>query len=130
MNNEKTRTVFLYKDYFTHFYDRQKQKVKDKIIWTFKLIETIRQVPEDYLKHIEGTEGLYTVSKYILCWMARIFFRQVSRNVRKESATSAKGKFIASVAVRGELSEIKDGTNVPSSSKMSLACTVYEFIIR
>ncbi len=61
MDNEKIRTVFLYKDYFTDFYDKQKQKVKDKIIWTFKLIETIKQVPEDYLKYLEGTDGLYEI---------------------------------------------------------------------
>jgi len=58
MGNEKIRTVFLYKDYFTGFYNQQKQKVKDKIIWTFRLIETIQQVPEDYLKHLESKDGL------------------------------------------------------------------------
>lgn len=61
MSKEKIRTVFLYKDYFTNFLDKQKQKVKDKIIWTFKLIETIQQVPEDYLKHLKGTDGLYEI---------------------------------------------------------------------
>ena len=61
MNNEKIRTIILYKDYFSSFLENQKQKVKDKIIWTFRLIENIRQVPEDYLKHIEGTDGLYEI---------------------------------------------------------------------
>ncbi len=61
MSDENIRTVFLYKDYFTDFYNKQKQKVKDKIIWTFRLIERIQQVPEDYLKHLEGTEGLYEI---------------------------------------------------------------------
>ena len=61
MDNEKIRTVFLYKNYFTDFYIKQKQKVKDKIIWTLKLIETIKQVPEDYLKYLEGTDGLYEI---------------------------------------------------------------------
>ena len=62
MNNEKRiRTVFLYKDYFTDFYLKQRQKVKDKIIWTFRLIETLQKVPEDYLKHLEGTDGLYEI---------------------------------------------------------------------
>ena len=51
----------MYKDYFTDFYFHQKQKVKDKIIWTFRLIETIQVVPEKYLKHLEGTEGLYEI---------------------------------------------------------------------
>ena len=61
MSNEKVRTVILYKDYFTNFFEKQKKKVRDKIIWTFRLIETLKQVPEDYLKHIEGTNGLYEI---------------------------------------------------------------------
>jgi hypothetical protein len=58
---EKIRSVFLYKDYFSLFYDKQRQKVKNKILWTFRIIETIQQVPEDYLKHIENTDGLYEI---------------------------------------------------------------------
>jgi len=61
MSNKKVRTVFLYKNYFSDFYKKQRQKVKDKIIWTFRVIENIGQVPEDYLKHIEGTDGLYEI---------------------------------------------------------------------
>ena len=61
MYDEKIRTIILYKDYFTEFYSKQKQKVKDKIIWTFRLIETIKQVPEDYLKYLESTDGLYEI---------------------------------------------------------------------
>ena len=61
MSNQKIRTIFLYQDYFQDFYVKQKQKVKDKILWTFRLIETIEQVPEDYLKHLSGTDGLYEI---------------------------------------------------------------------
>jgi phage-related protein len=61
MSDENIRTVLLYKHYFTDFYNKQKRKVKDKIIWTFRLIESIWQVPEDYLKHIDGTDGLYEI---------------------------------------------------------------------
>ena len=57
----KKRTVFLYQDYFTDFFLKQRQKVKDKIIWTFRLIETQQKVPEDYLKHLEDTDGLYEI---------------------------------------------------------------------
>jgi len=73
MSNEKIRTMFLYKAYFTDFYKQQKQKVKDKIIWTFRLIETIQQVPEDYLKHLEGTDGLYEIRVQIGSDIFRIF---------------------------------------------------------
>ena len=61
MSNEKARTIFLFKDYFTDFYEKQRQKVKDKILWIFRLIETQKLVPEDYLKHMEGTDGLYEI---------------------------------------------------------------------
>lgn|SRR5450759_755677 len=73
MGNEKIRTVFLYKDYFTDFYNQQKQKVKAKIIWTFRLIETIQQVPEDYLKHLESTDGLYEIRVHLGSDIFRIF---------------------------------------------------------
>ena len=70
---EKIRTVFLYKNYFTDFYNKQRQKVKDKIIWSFKLIETIQQVPKEYLKHLEGTDGLYEIRVKFGSEIFRIF---------------------------------------------------------
>jgi phage-related protein len=39
----------------------QRQKVKDKIIWTFDLIELIDRVPETYHKHLEGTDKLFEI---------------------------------------------------------------------
>jgi phage-related protein len=51
----------LYKNYFTDFYEKQKQKVKEKIIWTIKLVETLQIVPEEYFKHIETTDGIYEI---------------------------------------------------------------------
>ena len=35
--------------------------MKDKIIWTFELIEELQKVPETYLKHIESTDGLFEI---------------------------------------------------------------------
>lgn len=61
MSEKKLRTVTLYKDYFSDFYYKQKQKVKDKILWTFRIIETQKQIPADYLKHMEGTDALYEI---------------------------------------------------------------------
>jgi len=58
---EKHRTVIFYKSYFDDFFKEQKDKVKDKIIWTFDLIEELQRVPETYLKHIENTVGLFEI---------------------------------------------------------------------
>jgi len=73
MSNEKVRTVFLYKDYFSSFYEKQRQKVKEKIIWTFRIIETMQQVSEDYLKHLEDTNGLYEIRVQLGSDIFRIF---------------------------------------------------------
>ena len=35
--------------------------MKDKIIWTFDLIEELQRVPETYLKNIKDSEGLYEI---------------------------------------------------------------------
>lgn len=61
MEEQKIRHIFLYKNYFIDFYVNQRQKVKDKITWTFKVIETVQQISTDYLKHIEGTNGIYEI---------------------------------------------------------------------
>ena len=73
MNGQKFRTIFLYKDYFTEFYDKQKPKVREKLIWTFRVIETIQQVPEDYLKHMTGTNGLFEMRVQLGSDIFRIF---------------------------------------------------------
>lgn len=62
MNREKKqRTIIFYKNYFDDFFREQKQKVKDKIVWTFDLIEELQRVPETYLKHIENADGLFEI---------------------------------------------------------------------
>jgi phage-related protein len=59
--DKKYRTVITYKTYFEDFFTKQVQKVKDKILWTLLLIEELQQVPEAYLKHLEGTNRLYEI---------------------------------------------------------------------
>ena len=71
--NEKHRTITFYKDYFETFLSVQRQKVKDKIIWTLKLIEEVDRVPETYLKHLAGKDGLYEVRVQIGSDIFRIF---------------------------------------------------------
>ncbi|MFM2387559.1 MAG: hypothetical protein RL660_2316 [Bacteroidota bacterium] len=61
MEEIKYRESFLYKGYFDEFFSKQKQKVKAKILWTIKLIETIEFVPEEYFKHLDSTESLYEI---------------------------------------------------------------------
>ena len=61
MSENKLRKITLYKNHFTDFFNKQKQKVKDKILWTFRIIETQLHIPSDYFQHMEGTDGLYEI---------------------------------------------------------------------
>lgn len=59
--NKKFRTAIFYKDYFEQFYVKQNNRVKEKILWTIRLVEELEIVPSVYLKNITGTVGLYEI---------------------------------------------------------------------
>ena len=69
----KKRKIVFYRDYFSVFFVKQTEKVKNKIIWTFELIEEIQRVPETYLKHLENTDGLYEIRVQLGNNIYRIF---------------------------------------------------------
>jgi phage-related protein len=55
----KIRQVVAYKNYFEDFLKKQTKKVQDKIYKILEAIETLEYVPERYLKHLKGADGLY-----------------------------------------------------------------------
>ncbi|ADQ18196.1 protein of unknown function DUF891 [Leadbetterella byssophila DSM 17132] len=55
----KVRTVIAFKDYFEEFLLSQEEKVQNKIFKIIEAIETLERIPANYLKHIEGSNGLY-----------------------------------------------------------------------
>ena len=57
----KVREVITYKHHFDEFFAKQPPKVRDKIIKVLDIIEQIERVPAQYLKFIEGTNGLFEV---------------------------------------------------------------------
>ena len=56
---KKIREVVIYKNYFTDFVKKLPLKVQDKIAKIITAIETLERVPANYLKHLDGTDGLY-----------------------------------------------------------------------
>jgi phage-related protein len=58
---EKKRSLFYFKTYFDDFYSIQTPKVRDKIEWTLRLMEHVDVIPEQYLKYLTGTDGLYEI---------------------------------------------------------------------
>ena len=71
--NQKHRKITFYKNYFQDFFSKQNKKVKEKIVWTFDLVEDLQRVPETYLKHIENTDGLYEIRVQLASDIFRIF---------------------------------------------------------
>jgi phage-related protein len=66
------RNIIFYGSYFLDFYNKQSQKVKEKINWTLGLIRDLEKVPVKYLKHIEETD-LYEVRVHVGNNIFRIF---------------------------------------------------------
>lgn len=55
------RKIIFFENHFIEFYQQQDQKVKGKIQYVSELIKQVDQVPEKFLKHLTGTNGLYEI---------------------------------------------------------------------
>lgn len=49
------REIIFYENNFIEFYQKQDEKVKEKIKYILELIKQIEKVPEKFLKHLTGT---------------------------------------------------------------------------
>ena len=56
-----TREIIFYQNHFVDFYDEQDVKTQQKIDYVFQLVRTVERVPVKFLKHLEGTDGLYEI---------------------------------------------------------------------
>jgi len=73
----------VYKNYFLGFLQiQQSLKFRTKLILLFGLVRTLRFVPEKFLKHLEGTDGLYEM---------RI---KAGSNISEYSASLKKGNLV------------------------------------
>ena len=55
------REIIFFQNYFIDFYIDLDLTVQEKIEYVLKIIRTVDMVPERFLKHIEGTDGLYEI---------------------------------------------------------------------
>lgn len=67
------REIIFFEDHFTDFYQQQEQKVKLKIQYVLELIKQVDRVPEKFLKHLSGTDGLYEIRVEYQSNIYRIF---------------------------------------------------------
>ncbi len=57
----RKRDLIFYKHYFEDFFEKQNIKVQEKIDYVLFVLTHADRVPEKFLKHIEGTKGLYEI---------------------------------------------------------------------
>jgi phage-related protein len=69
----KVREVIAYENHFEEFLLKQSQKVQDKIFKIIEAIETLERVPANYLKSMEGTNGLYEARIQLASNIWRVF---------------------------------------------------------
>ena len=67
------REIIFFFFFFIEFYQNQDEKVKIKIQYVFELIKQVDRVPEKFLKHLEGTDGLFEVRVEYQSNIYRIF---------------------------------------------------------
>jgi phage-related protein len=117
---QKYRTIIFYKDYFQDFFVKQREKVRDKIIWTLELIEDIQKIPETYLKHMENTDGLYEIRIQQGSDIFRIFcfFDQgqlviLMNGFQKKSQKTPKKEINKALKIKEEYETGKTGSRIP-----------------
>ena len=67
------RKIIFHNNHFIEFYQNQDDKVKTKIQYVLELIKQVDRVPEKFLKHLTGTDGLYEIRVEYQSNIYRIF---------------------------------------------------------
>ncbi len=105
--NKKFRTAVFYKDYFEQFFVKQNNRVKEKIIWTIRLVEDVEVVPSIYLKSITGTNGIYEIRIQtgsdifrIFCFFDKENIIVVGNGFQKKTQKTPKNEIIKAIQIK------------------------------
>lgn len=109
MKFKKHRKVVTYKNYFKEFFKSQPVAVQKKIVWILELIEDIELVPETYLKHLTGTDGLYEVrvslgsnTYRIFCFFSGDQLVVLMNSFQKKTNKTPKSEIIKALKIKHE----------------------------
>jgi mRNA-degrading endonuclease RelE of RelBE toxin-antitoxin system len=58
---KRYRQIIYFKKYYFDFFDKQSEKVKDKIDYVLFLITVADRIPKKFFQYLEGTNGLYEI---------------------------------------------------------------------
>ncbi|MCX6211795.1 MAG: type II toxin-antitoxin system RelE/ParE family toxin [Bacteroidetes bacterium] len=105
--NKKFRTAVFYKDYFEQFFVKQNNRVKEKIIWTIRLVEDVEVVHSIYLKSITGTNGIYEIRIQtgsdifrIFCFFDKENIIVIGNGFQKKTQKTPKNEIIKAIQIK------------------------------
>lgn len=105
--NKKFRKAFFYKNYFEKFFILQNNRVKEKILWTIRLIEDVEVVPSIYLKSISGTNGIYEIRIQtgsdifrIFCFFDKAHIIVIGHGFQKKTQKTPKNEIIKAIQIK------------------------------
>lgn len=58
---EPVRKLIFFRNYFREFFGELPPKVREKFSYVLYFLEYVERVPTKFLKHIEGSKGLYEI---------------------------------------------------------------------
>ena len=105
--NKKFRNAIFYKNYFENFFIQQNNRVKEKILWTIRLIEDVEVVPSIYLKSISGTDGIYEIRIQtgsdifrIFCFFDKENLVVIGNGFQKKTQKTPKNEIIKAIQIK------------------------------
>jgi phage-related protein len=110
------REIIFFQNYFIDFYLDLDITVQEKIEYVLKIVRTVDIVPERFLRHIEGTDGLYVIRIKTGSDIYRIFCCFDSGRLvilfngfQKKSDKTPKKEIERGLRLKGEYFKLKNG---------------------
>jgi len=112
------RQIIFYESYFQDFYLEQNSKVREKIAYVFKVIKCVQNIPIKFLKHIDGTDGLYEIRIEFESNIYRIFCCFDKENLvvlfnafQKKTQKTPKNEIELAIKLKNEYFNSKNNIN-------------------
>ncbi|MEO5569788.1 MAG: type II toxin-antitoxin system RelE/ParE family toxin [Bacteroidia bacterium] len=110
----KERLIIFHGHHFQDFYLEQTYKVREKIGCVFRIVKTVHKIPEKFLKHMEGTDGLYEIRidvgndiLRIFCCFDRVNLVVLFNGFQKKSQKTPKLEIELAKQLKNEYFNIK-----------------------
>ena len=104
-----TREIEFYENYFIDFYISLDKTTQEKFEYVFKVIRTVDRIPVKFLKHIEGTDGLYEIRVMVGNNIFRVFccfdagrIVILFNGFQKKSQKTPKQEILKAIALKQE----------------------------